>query len=224
MRIALRQRQGHVLHRRRALESESVHDAMRRRRLRVPRRGAEAGAVRASSTRWKPCAPTCSAPKTCPNARHRLRVKRVVVLSTDKAVYPDQRDGHPPRPWRKSSMVAHSAHDRRIRGRSCCATRYGNVMASRGSVIPLFVEPAARRPAADRDRPEDDPLPDVARGFGRPGAAMPFNTAQQGDIFIQKAPASTVGDLAQALQRAFRPEQRGERSSAPATAKSCTSR
>ncbi len=131
------------------------------------------------------------------NAAIAAGVKRVVVLSTDKAVYPINAMGIS-KAMAEKLMVAKS---RMIPegGTVVCATRYGNVMASRGSVIPLFVEQLNRGDALTVTDPEmtrflmslEDSVDLVLHAFEH---------GQQGDIFIQKAPASTVGDLAAALK------------------------
>jgi UDP-N-acetylglucosamine 4,6-dehydratase len=128
-------------------------------------------------------------------------VKRVVVLSTDKAVYPINAMGIS-KAMAEKVMIAKS---RQIPdgGTVLCATRYGNVMASRGSVIPLFVNQLKT----------NDPLtltdPNMTRFLMSLEDSVDlvlhaFEHANQGDIFIQKAPASTVGDLAIALKELFR--------------------
>lgn len=131
------------------------------------------------------------------NAAIARDVKRVVVLSTDKAVYPINAMGIS-KAMAEKLMVARS---RGIPAGSTvvCATRYGNVMASRGSVIPLFVEQLRVGEALTLTDPKmtrflmslEDSVDLVLHAFEH---------AKQGDIFIQKAPASTVGDLAQALK------------------------
>ncbi len=131
------------------------------------------------------------------NAAIARGVKRLVVLSTDKAVYPINAMGIS-KAMAEKLMVAKS---RAIAagGTVVCATRYGNVMASRGSVIPLFVQQLK----ADEALTVTDP------GMTRFLMSLEdsvdlvlhaFEYGQQGDIFVQKAPASTVGDLAQALK------------------------
>ncbi len=130
------------------------------------------------------------------NASISSGVKRVVVLSTDKAVYPINAMGIS-KAMAEKLMVAKS---RMIpeQGTVICATRYGNVMASRGSVIPLFVEQLRSGEPLTVTDPEmtrflmslEDSVDLVLHAFQH---------GQQGDIFIQKAPASTVGELAIAL-------------------------
>ena len=127
-------------------------------------------------------------------------VSRVIVLSTDKAVYPINAMGMT-KALAEKVVIAKS---RMIPegGPVVCATRYGNVMASRGSVIPLFVEQiraggpiTVTDPAMTRFLMSLEDSVDLV--------LHAFEHAQQGDIFVQKAPASTVGDLAQALQEMF---------------------
>lgn len=125
-------------------------------------------------------------------------VKRVVLLSTDKAVYPINAMG-----------ISKAMAEKVLVGKSrtlsqtdtvLCATRYGNVMASRGSVIPLFVDQIRKGapltitdPAMTRFLMSLDESVDLV--------LYAFEHAKQGDIFVQKAPASTVGVLAEALKR-----------------------
>lgn len=134
------------------------------------------------------------------NAAIASGVQRVVVLSTDKAVYPINAMGIS-KAMAEKLMVAKS---RMIpaRGPVICATRYGNVMASRGSVIPLFVEQLK----SGSELTVTDPnmtrflmsLEDSVDLF-----LHAFEHAEQGDIFVQKAPASTVEALAEALKQLF---------------------
>ena len=123
-------------------------------------------------------------------------VKKVVCLSTDKAVYPINAMG-----LTKALMEKlMTAKSKLVNPNNSlfCATRYGNVMASRGSVIPLFIRQAKLGKALTVTDPNmtrflmslDDSIDLVLYAF---------SSANQGDIFIQKAPASTVGDLAQAI-------------------------
>ena len=123
-------------------------------------------------------------------------VKRVVCLSTDKAVYPINAMGIS-KAMMEKVMVAAS---RNLEGTSTviCGTRYGNVMASRGSVIPLFVEQVlAGKPITVTD-------PSMTRFMMTLDDAVElvlyaFEHGNNGDIFVQKAPAATVSVLTQAL-------------------------
>ncbi len=125
------------------------------------------------------------------------RVRRCVLLSTDKAVYPINAMGMS-KALMEKLMIAKSWLGLR-EGTVLCATRYGNVMASRGSVIPLFVQQLRDQtpltvtdPAMTRFLMSLDESVDlVLHAFGH---------ANPGDIFVQKAPACTVGDLAQSLR------------------------
>lgn len=134
------------------------------------------------------------------NAAIARGVQRVIVLSTDKAVYPINAMGLS-KALMEKLMVAKS----RLRNDGetvLCATRYGNVMASRGSVIPLFVSQIkAGVPVTITD-------PSMTRFL----MSLPdsvdlvlhaFEHGQQGDIFVQKAPACTVQVLAEALVEIF---------------------
>jgi UDP-glucose 4-epimerase len=121
-------------------------------------------------------------------------VKRVVCLSTDKAVYPINAMGISKAMMEKVVVAkSRSSNDTVI-----CATRYGNVMASRGSVIPLFVEQIrAGQPITITD-------PDMTRFMMTLDDAVDlvlyaFEYASPGDIFVQKAPAATIETLAHAL-------------------------
>lgn len=134
------------------------------------------------------------------NAAIAHAVKRVVVLSTDKAVYPINAMGVSKAMMEKLMVAKARMQDE---GETVlCATRYGNVMASRGSVIPLFVSQLkAGIPLTVTDANMtrflmslDDSVDLVLHAFEH---------GKQGDIFVQKAPASTVADLAQALKTLF---------------------
>ena len=134
------------------------------------------------------------------NAAIARGVKRVVVLSTDKAVYPVNAMGIS-KAMMEKLMVAKS----RMRGPDetvLCATRYGNVMASRGSVIPLFVSQIKEgKPLTVTDPQMTRFLMSLEDSVDL--VLHAFQHGKQGDIFIQKAPASTVGDLAQAIKNLF---------------------
>ncbi|MDH4395551.1 MAG: polysaccharide biosynthesis protein [Limnobacter sp.] len=124
-------------------------------------------------------------------------VKRCVVLSTDKAVYPINAMGIS-KAMMEKVMVAKS----RLCGPGktvLCATRYGNVMASRGSVIPLFLDQLKSGKALTITDPNMTRfLMSLEESVDL--VLYAFEHAQPGDIFVQKAPASTVGDLAQAMK------------------------
>lgn len=134
------------------------------------------------------------------NAANDCMVARVIVLSTDKAVYPINAMGISKAMAEKLVIAKARAQlkDQTI----FCATRYGNVMASRGSVIPLFISQLkAGEPITITDPKMtrflmslDDSVDLVLHAF---------KCAEQGDIFVQKSPASTVEVLAQALQELF---------------------
>jgi UDP-N-acetylglucosamine 4,6-dehydratase len=134
------------------------------------------------------------------NAAITQGVERVVVLSTDKAVYPINAMG-----VSKAMMEKLMVAKARMQNQGetlLCATRYGNVMASRGSVIPLFVSQIKEGKALTVTDPSmtrflmslDDSVDLVLHAF---------EYGQQGDIFVQKAPASNVADLATALLQLF---------------------
>lgn len=134
------------------------------------------------------------------NASIASGVKRVVVLSTDKAVYPINAMGIS-KAMAEKLMVARSRMIPET-GPVICATRYGNVMASRGSVIPLFVNQLrAGQPLTLTDPKMTRFLMSLEDSVDL--VLHAFEHAQQGDLFIQKSPASTVADLAQALQELF---------------------
>ncbi len=128
-------------------------------------------------------------------------VKRVVCLSTDKAAYPINAMG-----ISKAMMEHVAAANARIaaekNGTVICCTRYGNVMCSRGSVIPLFVE------QIQAGHPITITNPDMTRFLMNLDESVElvkfaFEHGNPGDLFIQKAPASTIGDLAKAVQSLF---------------------
>lgn len=121
-------------------------------------------------------------------------VSRVICLSTDKAVYPINAMGISKAMMEKVAV----AKSRSANGTVICATRYGNVMASRGSVIPLFVEQIrAGQPITITD-------PNMTRFMMTLDDAVDlvlyaFEHGNAGDIFVQKAPAATIKTLAHAL-------------------------
>ena len=134
------------------------------------------------------------------NAAIANNVKRVVLLSTDKAVYPINAMGISKAMAEK--VLAAKARTVEAGGTVMCATRYGNVMASRGSVIPLFIERIRNGEALGITDPEmtrylmslEDSVDLVLHAFEH---------GQQGDLFVQKAPASSVIDLAEGLKELF---------------------
>ncbi len=128
-------------------------------------------------------------------------VKRIVCLSTDKAAYPINAMGI------SKAMMEHVIYaNARVAaergGTVICCTRYGNVMCSRGSVIPLFIDQIkAGNPITITD-------PKMTRFLMNLDEAVDlvqfaFEHAEPGDLFIQKADASTIGDLAKAVQKLF---------------------
>src|SRR6202050_3914115 len=123
-------------------------------------------------------------------------VERVVCLSTDKAVYPINAMGMSKAMMEKVMVaVSRNLEDKKT---VICGTRYGNVMASRGSVIPLFVEQVlAGRPITVTD-------PNMTRFMMTLDEAVElvlyaFQHGENGDIFVQKAPATTIRDLTRAI-------------------------
>lgn len=126
-------------------------------------------------------------------------VDKVVCLSTDKAAYPINAMGTSKAMMEK--VVFANAREGAGRTTICC-TRYGNVMCSRGSVIPLFMGQIRRGepltltdPAMTRFLMNLDEAVDLVQ--------FAFEHADPGDLFVQKSPAATVGDLAEAVQRLF---------------------
>lgn len=134
------------------------------------------------------------------NAALAMRVKKVVTLSTDKAVYPINAMGMSKAMMEKLMLAKARMTD------ECktvfTGTRYGNVMASRGSVIPLFIKQIREgKPLTVTD-------PNMTRFLMSLDDAVDlvlyaFSNAHQGDIFVQKAPASTIMDLAVAVRELF---------------------
>jgi UDP-N-acetylglucosamine 4,6-dehydratase len=127
-------------------------------------------------------------------------VEKVVALSTDKAVYPINAMGQT-KALMEKVMVAKS-RNLSPNETLLCATRYGNVMVSRGSVIPLFVSQIkAGKPITVTDPKMTRYLMSLDDSVGL--VLHAFAHGQQGDIFVQKAPAATIGTLVQALQEIF---------------------
>ena len=129
------------------------------------------------------------------------KVQRVVCLSTDKAAYPINAMGI------SKAMMEHvvtaNARVAAEQGHTViCCTRYGNVMCSRGSVIPLFID------QIKNNRPITITDPNMTRFLMNLDEAVDlvafaFEHAEPGDLFIQKADASTIGDLAKGVQKLF---------------------
>jgi UDP-glucose 4-epimerase len=130
-------------------------------------------------------------------AASQLDVKRVVCLSTDKAVYPINAMGISKAMMEKVAIA--ESRNFGPKGPVVCVTRYGNVMASRGSVIPLFLgQIRTGKPLTVTD-------PDMTRFLMHLDTAVElvefaFSHGQNGDTFVRKAPASTIRDLAQAIK------------------------
>ena len=123
------------------------------------------------------------------------KVKKVICLSTDKAAYPINAMGISKAMMEKVAI----AESRNLKDTIVCLTRYGNVMASRGSVIPLFINQIKK----------GDPItitdPNMTRFLMSLSDAVDlvlfaFENGNQGDLFVNKAPASTINDLALALK------------------------
>ena len=134
------------------------------------------------------------------NAATASLVKRVVVLSTDKAVYPINAMGIS-KAMAEKLMVA-KARTQLEDETVFCATRYGNVMASRGSVIPLFVSQIKEgKPLTVTDPNMTRFLMSLEESVDL--VLYAFTNGKQGDLFVQKAPASTVADLAEAIRQIF---------------------
>ncbi|PQD96171.1 UDP-glucose 4-epimerase [Pradoshia eiseniae] len=127
-------------------------------------------------------------------------VKKVICLSTDKAAYPINAMGISKAMMEKVFVAKAKTvnPDQTL----ICGTRYGNVMASRGSVIPLFIEQIKNgQPLTVTDPTMTRFLMSLEEAVEL--VIFAFQNAQAGDIMVQKSPASTVGDLAQALKELF---------------------
>lgn len=123
------------------------------------------------------------------------KVQKVICLSTDKAAYPINAMGISKALMEKVAVAA----SRNLKNTTVCLTRYGNVMASRGSVIPLFLEQIKE----DKEITITDPQ--MTRFLMSLDEAVElvlfaFENGEAGDLFVNKAPAGTIGDLAQALK------------------------
>ncbi|MCT4592690.1 MAG: polysaccharide biosynthesis protein [Anaeromicrobium sp.] len=125
-------------------------------------------------------------------------VKKVICLSTDKAAYPINAMGISKAMMERVFVAKSRTTDKTV----ICGTRYGNVMASRGSVIPLFIDQIKQgKPITVTD-------PNMTRFIMSLEEAVElvlfaFENAQPGDIMVQKAPACTIGVLAQAVKEIF---------------------
>jgi UDP-glucose 4-epimerase len=131
-------------------------------------------------------------------------VKKIICLSTDKAAYPINAMGISKAMMEKVFVAKSKTVD--PEKNLICGTRYGNVMASRGSVIPLFIEQIkSGLPITVTD-------PEMTRFLMSLEEAVElvvfaFKYAQAGDILVQKSPACTIGDLAQAIKELFNAEK-----------------
>jgi len=135
------------------------------------------------------------------NAAIQSGVQKVIVLSTDKAVYPINAMGIS-KAMMEKLMVAKS---RQIAGSGTllCGTRYGNVMASRGSVIPLFVQQIRDgKPLTVTDKDMTRFMMSIEDAVDL--VLYAFEHGEQGNIFVQKAPAASIGTLAQAVKNIFK--------------------
>jgi UDP-N-acetylglucosamine 4,6-dehydratase len=135
-------------------------------------------------------------------AAARNNVARVVVLSTDKAVYPINAMGISKAMMEK--LAVSKARDSRVQKNNAIitATRYGNVMCSRGSIIPLFIK------QIKEGKPLTITNPDMTRFMMSLDESVElvmfaFENGNPGDIFVQKSPGATIGILAQALKELF---------------------
>jgi len=132
------------------------------------------------------------------DAAEHNKVQKVICLSTDKAAYPINAMGISKALMEKIAIAA----SRNCRNTTVCLTRYGNVMASRGSVIPLFLDQIRKKEIITITDPK------MTRFLMSLEEAVElvlfaFEHGNQGDLFVNKAPAGTIGDLAQALKEIF---------------------
>ena len=129
-------------------------------------------------------------------------VKRVVVLSTDKAAYPVNTMGMTKALMEKLAISKSRDPRAKANGTVICATRYGNVMCSRGSIIPLFIEQIRNQ------HPMTVTVPEMTRFMMSLDEAVDlvlfaFEHGNPGDLFVQKAPAATIETLAEAIRQLF---------------------
>ncbi len=132
------------------------------------------------------------------DAAEQNRVEKVICLSTDKAAYPINAMGISKAMMEKVAVAA----SRNLQFTTVCLTRYGNVMASRGSVIPLFVDQIKNGDSLTITDPK------MTRFLMSLEEAVElvlfaFENGNPGDLFVNKAPAGTIGDLAQALKQLY---------------------
>ena len=130
------------------------------------------------------------------------KVKRVVVLSTDKAAYPVNTMGMTKALMEKLAISKSRDPRAKANGTVICATRYGNVMCSRGSIIPLFID------QIKECKPMTVTVPEMTRYMMSLDQAVDlvlfaFTNANPGDLFVQKAPAATIETLAKAVKELF---------------------
>ena len=126
-------------------------------------------------------------------------VKKIICLSTDKAAYPINAMGISKALMEKVAIAA----SRNYKETSVCLTRYGNVMASRGSVIPLFIDQIINnKELTITDSKMTRFLMSLDDAVNL--VLFAFENGNPGDLFVNKAPAGTVGDLAQALKEIFK--------------------
>ena len=139
------------------------------------------------------------------NAAINNNVKKIICLSTDKAAYPINAMGMTKALMEKVAVATSRNIDEK--STTICLTRYGNVMASRGSIIPLFISQIKKGipltitdPKMTRYLMSLDDAVDLV--------IYAFNNAKQGDLFVQKAPAATIKTLAKALLNIFDSENK----------------
>ena len=130
-------------------------------------------------------------------------VSKVICLSTDKAAYPINAMGISKALMEKVAVAA----SRNCINTTVCLTRYGNVMASRGSVIPLFIDQIKNKESITITNPK------MTRFLMSLDEAVElvlfaFENGNSGDLFVNKAPAATIGDLAKALKEIFNVENK----------------
>jgi len=129
------------------------------------------------------------------DAAEHNNVKKVICLSTDKAAYPINAMGISKALMEKVAIAA----SRNSKNTTVCLTRYGNVMASRGSVIPLFLKQIKDgQPLTVTDPKMTRFLMSLEEAVEL--VLFAFEHGNSGDLFVNKAPASTIGDLAQAIK------------------------